>query len=146
MKDYYPDKHCLLTIILLIILSEALIWFTSWKFIPERFAVAVTIIRITAIVIGVILGFIYFPLFFRTVKYTLTETEIIRTSGVFIKIHQSIKYSSIQYVTVVTTPLSQYTGLNFIIYFVYGGQLRLLFLDHEDAMEILQLSGIREEE
>ena len=141
MKDYYPDKHCLLTIILLIILFEALIWFAAWKFIPERFAVAVTIIRITAIVIGVIIGFIYFPLFFRTVKYTLTETEIIRTSGVFIKIYQSVRYSSIQYMTIISSPFSKVSGFNFVVFFMFGGQLRLLFLARDDAEEIMKLAS-----
>ena len=33
------------------------------------------------------------------------------------------------------------TGFNFIIFFVYGGQLRLLFLKKSDVQEIISLSG-----
>ena len=33
--------------------------------------------------------FVYLPLYFASLKYTATDTEIIRTSGVFIRFHQS---------------------------------------------------------
>ena len=55
-------------------------------------------------------------------------------------------YSTVQYTTVITTPFSQYTGLNFIVFFVYGGQLRLLFLNQEDALYILRKTGTAEKE
>ena len=141
MKDYYPDKHSLLTLILLIILAETFIWFASGIFIPDKFSMAVVIIRVAALTIGFIIGFIYFPLFFRTVKYTLTETEIIRTSGVFIKLHQSVRYSSIQYTTIISSPFSKISGFNFVIFFMFGGQLRLLFLARDDAEEIMKLAA-----
>ncbi len=140
MKEYYPDKHCLFTLILLILLAVSLIYLAAGIFIPEKFELAVTIIRTTAIVIGSVIGFIYFPLFFRTVKYTLTETEIIRTSGVFIKIFQSVQYSSIQYTTIISSPFSKISGLNFVVFFMFGGQLRLLFLARDDAEEIMKLA------
>ena len=140
MKDYFPDKHCLLTLILLIILAEAIIWFASGRFIPEQFSILVTVIRIIAIAIGFIIGFIYFPLFFRTVRYTVTETEIIRTSGVFIKIYQSVQYSAIQYTTMISSPFSKISGFNFVVFFMFGGQLRLLFLARDDAEEIMKLA------
>ena len=141
MKDYYPDKHCLLTLKLLIILAFMIIWFVTGIFIPEKFSIAVTIIRIAAGVIGFIIGFIYYPFFFRTVKYTLSETEIIRTSGVFIKIYQSVQYSSIQYTTIISSPFSKISGFNFVVFFVFGGQLRLLFLARDDAEEIMKLAA-----
>ena len=84
--------------------------------------------------------FVYLPLYFSSIKYTATETEIMKSSGVFIKTHQSVRYSSVQYTSVISSPFSQYTGLNFIVFFVYGGQLRLLFLKQSDAQEILRFS------
>jgi len=101
-------------------------------------------VRVLIILIDMIIGagaffmmFAYLPLFLKSVRYSITDTEIIKSSGVIIRVHQSVQYSSIQYVNVITTPFSQYTGLNFIICFVYGGKLRLLFLNHTDAKEIL---------
>jgi membrane protein YdbS with pleckstrin-like domain len=85
--------------------------------------------------------FVHLPMYFNSISYTATDTEVMKSSGVFFKVHQSIRYTSIQYTTVVSTPFSQYTGFNFIIFFVYGGQLRLLFLKQPDAKEIIELSG-----
>ncbi len=85
--------------------------------------------------------FVHLPMYFNSISYTATDTEVMKSSGVFFKVHQSIRYSSIQYTTVVSSPFSQYTGFNFIIFFVYGGQLRLLFLKQSDAKEIIELSG-----
>lgn len=135
MKNYLPDKNCLFTLrIFIIVVSLVLITAVNYFFTA----------RVLVILIDTIIGagaffimFAYLPLFLKSIHYMITDTEIIRSSGVMIKLHQSVKYSSIQYVNVITTPFSQYTGLNFIMCFVYGGQLSLLFLNHNDAKEIL---------
>lgn len=135
MKNYLPDKNCLFTLrISIIVVSLVLITAVNYFFTA----------RVLVILIDTIIGagaffimFAYLPLFLKSIHYMITDTEIIRSSGVMIKLHQSVKYSSIQYVNVITTPFSQYTGLNFIMCFVYGGQLSLLFLNHNDAKEIL---------
>lgn len=135
MKNYLPDKSCLITLrILIISVSILLISAVNYFF----------TVKILIILIDTIIGagaffmmFAYLPLFLKSVQYTVTDTEIIKSSGVIIRLHQSVQYSSVQYVNVITTPFSQYTGLNFIVCFVYGGQLRLVFLNHNDAKEIL---------
>ncbi|MDE6665446.1 MAG: PH domain-containing protein [Ruminococcus sp.] len=137
MKNYLPDKNCLMTLrIIITFLSFILI-------IAVRYFITV---KILVILISTIIGaaaffimFAYLPLFMKSIRYTVTETEIIKSSGVIMKFHQSVHYSSIQYINIITTPFSQYTGLNFIVCFVYGGQLRLMFLNHKDAREILKL-------
>ncbi|MDE5771203.1 MAG: PH domain-containing protein [Ruminococcus sp.] len=136
MKNYLPDKNCLITLrIIITFLSFILI-------IAVRYFITV---KILVILISTIIGaaaffimFAYLPLFIKSVRYTVTETEIIKSSGVIMRFHQSVHYSSIQYTNIITTPFSQYTGLNFIVCFVYGGQIRLLFLNHKDAREILK--------
>ena len=135
MKNYLPDKNCLFTLrISIIVVSLVLITAVNYFFTA----------RVLVILIDTIIGagaffimFAYLPLFLKSIHYMITDTEIIRSSGVMIKLHQSVKYSSIQYVNVITMPFSQYTGLNFIMCFVYGGKLSLLFLNHNDAKEIL---------
>ena len=135
MKNYLPDKNCLFTLrISIIVVSLVLITAVNYFFTA----------RVLVILIDTIIGagaffimFAYLPLFLKSIHYMITDTEIIRSSGVMIKLHQSVKYSSIQYVNVITTPFSQYTGLNFIMCFVYGGKLSLLFLNQNDAKEIL---------
>lgn len=135
MKNYLPDKSCLMTLRILITFVSLILILAVSYFITVRILIILidTIIGASAFFIM----FAYLPLFLKSVHYTVTDTEIIKSSGVMIKLHQSVQYSSIQYVNVITTPFSQYTGLNFIVCFVYGGQLRLVFLNHNDAREIL---------
>jgi membrane protein YdbS with pleckstrin-like domain len=144
MKDYYPDKRSLWAIKLLTIPLVAAIWAAAGIFIP--FDTIVNIVRTAAVIIGVVFSFIYCPLLFRSLKYTVTDSEVKRSGGVFIKKFQSVRYSSVQYITTARSFLSQYTGLNFIVYFVYGGQLRLLFLSRSDADEIMASAPLSQAE
>lgn len=139
MKQYVPDRKCLTTLRIIITAAVLLILAIIRYFIPIEKVVFFS--DVFFIIVSCIVMFLYLPKYFASIKYTASETEIIKSSGVFIKIYQSIKYSSIQYTTVINTPLSQYTGFNFIVFFVYGGQQRLLFLKRSDAEEIIRLSG-----
>ena len=139
MKQYLPDKHCLTTMRILITAVAVAILTAFRYFIPSE----KTVLLLIFIVISVSLFemFVHLPLYFASIRYSATDTEITKSSGVFIKVHQSVRYSSVQYTTVVSSPFSYYTGFNFIIFFVYGGQLRLLFLKQSDAREIIEMSG-----
>lgn len=139
MKQFYPDRHCLTTLRLLITAIVVIILFAVRYFIPVDKIVMLCIIVVIAIACFEM--FVHLPMFFNSISYSATSTEVTKSSGVFIKVHQSVRYSSIQYTTVISSPFSQYTGFNFIIFFVYGGQLRLLFLKQSDAQEIIKLSG-----
>ena len=139
MKEYSPERRCLSTLRLLITLAVVIIVAAAKYFIPID--KIVFIIVISAVSIACFEMFIHLPLYFSSIKYSTTETEVTKSSGVFIKVHQSVRYSSIQYTTIIKSPLSKHTGFNFIIFFVYGGQLRLLFLKKEDADEIIKQSG-----
>lgn len=139
MKHYVPDRRCLSTLRILITVAAVLIIAAARYFLPiEKLVFAITL---GTILIACLEMFIHLPLYFSSISYTATNTEVIKSSGVFIKVHQSIRYSSIQYTTIVSSPFSQYTGFNFIIFFVYGGQLRLLFLKRDDVGQIIRLSG-----
>ena len=139
MKQYYPDRHCLTTLRLMITAAVIIILSAVRYFIPIEKVVLYTTVGVIAV--ACIEMFVHLPLFFSSISYTVTRTEVTKSSGVFIKVHQSVRYSSIQYTTIISSPFSQYTGFNFIIFFVYGGQLRLLFLKQSDAKEIIKISG-----
>ena len=139
MKQYYPDRHCLTTLRLMITAAVIIILSAVRYYIPIEKVVIYTTIGV--ITVACIEMFVHLPLFFSSISYTVTRTEVTKSSGVFIKVHQSVRYSSIQYTTIISSPFSQYTGFNFIIFFVYGGQLRLLFLKQSDAKEIIKISG-----
>ena len=139
MKQYYPDRHCLSTLRILITAAAVLLLAAVRYFVPVDLVVFLS--TIVVVFIACFEMFIHLPMYFASISYTATDTEVMKSSGVFFKVHQSIRYSSIQYTTVISSPLSQYTGFNFIIFFVYGGQLRLLFLKQADAKEIIEMSG-----
>lgn len=137
MKKYLPDTNCLMTLRIIITFIAVVLVVLVRYFITVRLLIILisTIICSTAF----FLMFAYLPMFIGSIRYTVTENEIIKSSGVIMKIHQSVQHSSIQYTNVITTPFSQYTGLNFIVCFVYGGHINLLFLNHRDADEILKI-------
>ncbi len=139
MRHFYPDKRCI-NVLRIIIAAVGLAAFAVIKYyVRIEKAEVISGMIIAAVCFAVM--FVYLPLYFSLLKYTATDSEIIRTSGVFIRLHQSVHYSSIQYATVIKTFLSGYTGLNFIIFFVFGGRFRLMFLSRDDMDEILRLSG-----
>jgi uncharacterized membrane protein YdbT with pleckstrin-like domain len=108
-------------------------------FIKNPILVLIICLSISLLLIAVV--FIYLPLYFSSLRYIADDTEIKKISGVFFKTSQSIKYSSIQYSTVVSSVFSKLIGFNFIIFYVYGGRIVLLFLKSNDMDEILKNSG-----
>jgi len=139
MRHYRPDRRGLTALrILLLVLSSAII-ITINYFVPSREVAIVIDILVAAVVLAAML--IYLPLYFSSLKYTVTDTEIISDSGVILHFHQSVKINSIQYTAVVSSPFSRFTGLNFLLLFVYGGQMNLMFMRYEDMLEIATLAG-----
>ncbi len=139
MRHFYPDKKCIRLIQIIISAIGIILFFIVKHYVQSKEVLFISGTIIVSLCICIM--FIYLPLYFSSLKYIVTDTEIIRTGGVFIKVHQSVLFSSIQYVTVIKTFLSRYTGLNFIIFFVFGGRFRLMFLSRNDTDEILRLSG-----
>lgn len=139
MRHFYPDRRCI-SVLRAVILSIGLVIFAVIRYyVRSEKAVFISGAIIAGICFAVM--FVYLPLYFSTLKYTATDKEIIRSSGVFIRLNQSVSYSSIQYTTVINTIFSRFTGLNFMIFFVFGGRFRLMFLSSEDMEDILRLSG-----
>lgn len=139
MRHFYPDKKSVRLLQIIISAIGFILFLTAKHYIHSKSTLLILGTIIVSLCIFIM--FIYLPLYFSSLKYIVTDTEIIRTGGVFIKVHQSVLFSSIQYVTVIKTFLSGYTGLNFIIFFVFGGRFRLMFLSRNDTDEILRLSG-----
>ena len=139
MRHFYPDKRSVSILQIITAVIGLIIYMVIKYFIGDEKKLYFSGTLIIFICTGIIA--VYLPLYFSSLRYTATGSEIIRTSGVFFKIHQSVRYTSIQYAAVIKTFLSEYTGFNFIIFFVLGGRITLLFLSRTDADEILKLSG-----
>ncbi len=139
MRHYSPDRSGLFTLRILTLMMTSSVIILINYFSPLRTASLIADSVIAGISLFIML--IYLPLYFSSVKYTVTDTEIRRMSGVFIKHRQTIRIDTIQYSVMVNSPFSKLTGLNFLVFFVYGGQMNLMFLNYEDMQEILALSG-----
>ncbi|MBQ8298229.1 MAG: PH domain-containing protein [Ruminococcus sp.] len=139
MKLYKPDRRGLASLRILV-LASAILLIAAVRLFIKIYPLMLTLSIIFALT-AVYLVFVYMPLYFSRLSYSSDGIEIKKTSGVFFRTNQSIKYSSVQYSTFVTTPFSGLTGLNFIIFYVYGGKCLLLFLRKSDAQEILKQSG-----
>ena len=139
MRHFYPDKKSMDILQIITAVAGLVIYMIINHFVPDEKIIMICGIFILTICIVII--FLYLPMYFANLKYTATDKEIIRTSGVIFKTNQSVRYSSIQYTSVIKTFLSGYTGFNFIIFFVFGGRCSLMFLSQKDTDEILKLSG-----
>ncbi len=139
MINFKPEKSALSVLRILILLVSVILIVLIKVYIP--FHMVVMISGITIGIIDIFVIFIYLPIYFSKLSYEMSDEKITKHSGVLLKSHQSVRYSTVQYTAVITTPFSQYTGLNFVILFVYGGSLRLMFLNQDNAMEILRRCG-----
>ncbi len=83
----------------------------------------------------------FLPVWYNSVKYFIGNGEIISSSGVFFKSTSYMRLDAVQYVTLISAPLSKYTGFSFIILSAHGGRMALLFLSAEDAEEISGFIG-----
>lgn len=139
MNNFKPERNALTTLRILILLISAVLVGVVRIYVPID--IIVIIFAVFVILTDIFMIFFYLPIYFSSLSYEMTDEKIIRHSGVFMKVHQSVRYSTVQYSTVVNTPFSDKTGMNFVILFVYGGSLRLLFLNKDNAMEILRRCG-----
>lgn len=139
MNTFKPEKNALTALRVIILALSVLLVGVVRIYVPVD--IIVIVFAVAVLLIDIFLIFVYLPVYFATLSYEMTDEKIIRHSGVFMKSHQSVRYSTVQYSTVVNTPFSDKTGLNFVILFVYGGSLRLLFLSSENAMKILRRCG-----
>ena len=139
MNNFKPERNALTTLRIFILLISVVLVGVVRIYIPID--IIVIMFAVFVILIDIFMILVYLPIYFSSLSYEMTDEKIIRHSGVFMKVHQSVRYSTVQYSTVVSTPFSDKTGMNFVILFVYGGSLRLLFLNKDDAMEILRRCG-----
>ncbi len=136
LKKYYADKSCLN------ILKVALLIFAlSLTFIDYYFLFFTPILMWSLIFIFglayIIIGLVWLPLYFGKSSYVVSSAEVIRNTGLIVRFRHVMKVNAIQYVTLITTPFSAATGLNFVIVNALGGNLLLLYLSKPDAEEIV---------
>lgn len=89
--------------------------------------------------VGFLLNFILLPIYFYKTSCTVGENYVSKKGGIIFTSKQYMKKSSVQYITVIKTPLSKFTAGNFLIIHALGGGIILYFLSDNDTEEIKNL-------
>ena len=108
------------------------------KSLPERVILG---IMLALLIIYVIFIVILLPMWYKSIKYTVTDKEIISRTGLFSRTYRIMKLSAVQHAALVTMPLSGFTCFNFISIGALGGNLMLMFLSRKDCSEIMDILG-----
>lgn len=93
----------------------------------------IALVWITAFLYGALL----IPFYFRRTVIYISGAEITVHSGLLYLRRDHMKTSAVQYVTMMTLPLSGITGFNFIGIKALGGSILLPFLRWADCQEIV---------
>jgi membrane protein YdbS with pleckstrin-like domain len=120
-------------ILLLLVALDVLAYVYLAKYVIVRYIVMGVIT-----VVGVFFLSIYVPIYFKRLSFKVSKEIISKESGFFIKSTQTMKVSSIQYVTSIYIPLFRYIGFNFIIFNALGGYMIFNFLSTQDSNKVLQ--------
>ena len=135
MKKYYPYKISLTVLRVIGFFFNCFITFLSTLFLkPYQIIMTIVIILFWAAYIVVLL--IALPIYFAKTNYFISSNEVAKQSGIIYFTRQLMRTDSIQYMTYFSTPLSKYSGFNFIIFNALGGKVMFLFLSKDDADEI----------
>lgn len=135
VKKYYPSKKSLTLLKVIFLLFTILFSFLA-KVYLDAYPILMYLTIILFCGLFVLFASVWLPIYFSKTIYYVSQNEISKQSGVIFENKQLMKVSSIQYVTRLLTPLSKYTGFNFIKMNALGGSLSLYFLSREDANEI----------
>lgn len=138
MKEYRADAGALHLLQMIISLLGAGIALAAWYFL-SRWLTAMWI------VIGIFAGsaalvsLVCLPLYFRQQRCLASRAKITMRAGILFVREQSIRLDRVQFVQTVTGPFDGILGLNFIVLYVYGGQLTVPFLSRRDRNELTAL-------
>ncbi len=138
MKRYYPARSSLTLIKLLLFIPFVIILALLRYYVTSNAIVMWTSMLLCSF-LYVFGALIWLPLYFKKTIYNISRKEIAKTSGVWFQKHQLMKVSSVQYLTRIYSPLSKFTGLNFVRFNALGGTITLVFLSKEDTEEIITL-------
>ncbi|MCC8130815.1 MAG: PH domain-containing protein [Ruminococcus sp.] len=138
MRKYQPKHAALIVIdVAIVLLTIILTCFTVGYLSNHK--IIMTLLLCLFWLAAILFAAILLPGYFsRTVIYISPSEISMKTGIIYVKRHQ-MKTSAIQYVSTITTFMSKYTGLNFVILRAMGGTMVLPFLGVEDLREIEEL-------
>ena len=142
MRKYQPKRAALIVIdVAIVVLAAILTGFTVGYL--SNYRITMTLLLCLFWLAAILFAAVLLPAYFsRTVIY-ISPTDIsMKTGIIYVKRHH-MKADAIQYVSTITTFMSKYTGLNFVILRAMGGTMVLPFLGLDDVREIEDIMRIQ---
>ncbi|MCD7771154.1 MAG: hypothetical protein LUH23_03585 [Oscillospiraceae bacterium] len=138
MRKYQPKRAALIVIDVAIVVLAILLTIIVVGYL-SNYRIIMTLLLCLFWLAAILFSAVLLPAYFsRTVIY-ISPTDIsMKTGIVYVKRHH-MKADAIQYASTITTFLSKYTGLNFVILRAMGGTMVLPFLGLNDVREIEEL-------
>ncbi len=138
LRKFRCTKSMMIILYIFLILVAAAAWVGS-HFVPPEIPGWITWSALALIWALCLFGLIYFGFYFTGIVYEVSERELIRSSGVFIRNRRVIKMEAIQYTTTITFPFNRITGINFLVIHGLGGSLLFSWLKKSDIQQIKQM-------
>ncbi|MCC8191448.1 MAG: hypothetical protein LIO41_00165 [Ruminococcus sp.] len=136
MKTYKMNKAALNFIRAALIIVALVIIYLSFVYLSDYPIIMWLVIGLAAAV-TILYTCVFLPIYFKSSRYTIGPEDIRKQAGMFFFSKQYMKLESIQYVSSIISPLSQFTGLNFVTINAFGGRIVFMFLTRNDALEII---------
>ncbi len=135
MRKYQPKRAALIVIDVAIVIIAAILTGFIVGYL-SNYRILMTLLLCLFWLAAILFAAVLLPAYFaRTVIY-ISPTDIsMKTGIIYVKRHH-MKADAIQYVSAITTFMSKYTGLNFVILRAMGGTMVLPFLGLDDLHEI----------
>ena len=137
-KDCRADWGALHLLQLLICLAALLLCAAATFFLHYWEGIMWAVITVFAGV-ALVLSLLCLPLFFARMHFYATDEKLTVIAGILFLRAQSIRLDRVQFIQTVTGPFDGALGMNFIILYVYGGQLTVPFLNRTDRIELVHL-------
>lgn len=134
-KKYKVPRSTIITLTILFFAALTLIFAAARMILNKSGFYIVSIILILIAIISVI----YIPLSLSRIIIYMNDNEIILKSGIIAVCERHMKINRLELVYIISTPFSEYTGLNFAVLCVYGKRLILPFMKKADAEEIISI-------
>lgn len=144
MNTYHADFAAVRFLQILLSLAAGLLCLAAGMFLGTH-PVLMYAVSGTAVGIALIMGFLVFPLFLRSIRCHVTSAQITLRCGILFRREQSILLQNIQFVQVIHGPFDGKWGMNFLMLHVYGGRLTIPFLsrrERELLTEFLRKKGV----
>ena len=134
MKKYKPSKRAAVFIYLLLTVVLALITGAIFALTP-LFGKYDIYVAAVYWLLHAFFSCIMIPIYFRQSSITVSDSEIVHTSGMLTMKSEYMPINSVKSVTTIITPFGGLTGLNFIIINALGSRIILSFMCKKDCLE-----------